>query len=105
MNLKSLAIKNNSADNEPKTAYIECEGKGVVTAADIQADQDIEIMNPDQVIATLNGGKDCRLAMELTITRGRGYVSADKGKIRRYADRCTRCRCNLHSCRQSKHGC
>ena len=52
MNLKSLAIKNNSADNEPKTAYIECEGKGVVTAADIQADQDIEIMNPDQVIAT-----------------------------------------------------
>ena len=35
MNLKSLAIKNNSADNEPKTAYIECEGKGVVTAADI----------------------------------------------------------------------
>ena len=80
MNLKSLAIKNNSADNEPKTAYIGCEGKGVVTAADIQADQDIEIMNPDQVIATLNGGKDCRLAMELTITKGRGYVSADKGK-------------------------
>ena len=80
MNLKSLAIKNHSSDNEPKTAYIECEGKGVVTAADIQADQDIEIMNPDQVIATLNGGKDCRLAMELTITRGRGYISADKGK-------------------------
>ena len=48
MNLKSLAIKNHSTDNEPKTAYIECEGKGVVTAADIQADQDIEIMNPDQ---------------------------------------------------------
>ena len=64
MNLKSLAIKNHSTDNEPKTAYIECEGKGVVTAADIQADQDIEIMNPDQVIATLNGGKDCRLAMD-----------------------------------------
>ena len=37
-------------------------------------------MNPDQVIATLNGGKDCRLAMELTITKGRGYISADKGK-------------------------
>ena len=80
MNIKSLAIRNNSDTNEPKTAYIECEGKGVVTAADIQADQDIEIMNPDQVIATLNGGKDCRLAMELTITKGRGYVSADKGK-------------------------
>ena len=74
MNLKSLAIKNNSADNEPRPHTLSSEGKGVVTAADIQADQDIEIMNPDQVIATLNGGKDCRLAMELTITRGRGYV-------------------------------
>ena len=80
MNIKSLAIKNNSLDDEPKTAYIECEGKGRVTAADIQVDQDIEIMNPDQLIATLNGGKDCRLTMELTITKGRGYVSADKGK-------------------------
>ncbi len=80
MNLKSLAIKNNSSDNEPKTAYIEYEGKGVVTAADIQTDQDIEIINKDQVIATLNGGKDCKLTMELTITKGRGYVSADKGK-------------------------
>ena len=80
MNLKSLAIKNNSSDNEPKTAYIECEGQGVVTAADIQTDPDIEIINKDQVIATLNGGKDCRLAMELTITNGRGYVGADKGK-------------------------
>ena len=80
MNLKSLAIKNHSTDNEPKTAYIECEGKGVVTAADIQADQDIEIMNPDQVIATLSGGADSKFYMELTITKGRGYVSADKNK-------------------------
>ena len=80
MNLKSLAIKNHSSDNEPKTAYIECEGKGVVTAADIQADQDIEIMNPDQVIATLSGGADSKFYMELTITNGRGYVSADKNK-------------------------
>ncbi len=80
MNLKSLAIRNDSQDNEPKVAYIECEGKGVVTGADIQVDQDIEIMNPDQIIATLNGGNDCRLSMELTITNGRGYVGADKGK-------------------------
>ena len=80
MNLKSLAIKNNNADNEPKTAYIECEGKGVVTAADIQADQDIEIMNPDQVIATLSGGPDCKLYIEMTIVNGRGYVSSDKNK-------------------------
>ena len=80
MNIKSLAIKNTSESNEPKTAYIEFEGEGVVTAADIQVDQDIEIMNPDQVIATLNGGADSKLYMELTITKGRGYVSADKGK-------------------------
>ena len=80
MNLKSLAIRNNSSTDEPKTAYIEFEGEGVVRASDIQVDSDIEIMNPDQVIATLDGGADSRLYMELTITRGRGYVSADKGK-------------------------
>ena len=80
MNIKSLAIQNNSEMNEPKVAYIEFEGEGVVTAADIQADQDIVIMNPDQVIATLNGGADSKLYMELTITKGRGYVSAEKGK-------------------------
>ena len=80
MNIKSLAIQNNSETNEAKSAYIEFEGEGVVTAADIQADQDIVIMNPDQVIATLNGGADSKLFMELTITKGRGYVSAEKGK-------------------------
>lgn len=80
MNIKSLAIKNNSETDEVKTAYIEASGEGVVRASDIQVDSDIEIMNPDQVIATLNGGKDCRLAMELTITKGRGYISAEKGK-------------------------
>ena len=80
MNLKSLAIQNNSETNEAKIAYIEFEGEGIVTAADIQADQDIVIMNPDQVIATLNGGVDSKLFMELTITKGRGYVSAEKGK-------------------------
>ena len=80
MNIKSLAIKNNSDTNEPKTAYIEFEGEGVVHASDIQADQDIEILNPDLVIATLSGGKESKLYMELTITKGRGYVSADKNK-------------------------
>ena len=81
MNLKSLAIKNTSETDEPKTAYIEFEGEGVVTAADIQVDQDIEIMNPETVIATLNGGADSKLYMELTITKGRGYVSAEKNSI------------------------
>ena len=80
MNLKSLAIKNSSPTNEPKTAYIEFEGEGVVRASDIQCDQDIEIINSDQVIATLSGGKDSKLYMELTITKGRGYVSAEKNK-------------------------
>jgi len=77
MNIKSLAIKNNNDSGEPKTAYIDFEGEGVVRASDIQCDPDIEIMNPNQVIATLSGGK---LYMELTITKGRGYVSADKNK-------------------------
>ena len=80
MNVKSLAIKNNSDTNEPKTAYIEFEGEGVITAADIQTDADIEILNPEQVIATLSGGADSKFYMELTITNGRGYVSADKNK-------------------------
>ena len=80
MNIKSLAIKNTSETNEPKVAYIEFSGEGVVTAADIHADADIEILNPDLVIATLNGGADSKLYMELTITKGRGYVSADKNK-------------------------
>ena len=77
MNIKSLAIKNSSDTNEPKTAYIDFEGEGVVKASDIQVDSDIEILNPDQVIATISGGK---LYMELTITKGRGYISADKNK-------------------------
>ncbi len=80
MNIKSLAIKNTSETNGLKTAYIDFSGEGVVTAADIQVDQDIEIMNPEQVIATLNGGPDSRLYMELTIQKGRGYIGADKNK-------------------------
>ena len=80
MNIKSLAIKNNSSGNESKTAIIDFEGEGVITAADIQVDQDIEIMNPELPIATLNGGSDSKLYMELTITKGRGYQGADKNK-------------------------
>ena len=80
MNIKSLAIKNNRDSDEVKTAYIEASGEGVVTAADIQVDSDIEILNPDQVIATLSGGPDCKLYIEMTIVNGRGYVSSDKNK-------------------------
>ena len=80
MNIKRLAIKNNSETDEVKTAYIEASGEGVVRASDIQVDSDIEIMNPDQVIATLSGGPDCKLYIEMTIVNGRGYVSSDKNK-------------------------
>lgn len=79
MNIKNLSIKNSSSADEVKIARIEMEGEGEVTAADIQVDQDIEIINKDQHIATLSD-KDARLYIELTITNGRGYVSADRNK-------------------------
>ncbi len=79
LNIKSLAIKNTDESDEPKTAVIEASGEGVVKASDIRLDADLEIMNPDQVIATLCGD-DARLYIELTITKGRGYVSSDKNK-------------------------
>ena len=79
MNIKSLAIRNNSETDEPKVARIDFSGEGVVRASDIQIDQDLEIMNPDLVIANLTG-KNARLAMELIINRGRGYISAERNK-------------------------
>ena len=80
LNIKKLAIKNNSNSVEPITAHIDFAGEGVVKASDIKVDPDIEIVNPDLVIAHLNGGADCKLSMELTITNGRGYVGAEKNK-------------------------
>ncbi len=81
MNIKSLAIKNDSSDlNETKTMYIDVSGEGIVTAADIKCDPDLEIVNKDQVIATLNGGVDCKLYIEMTVVNGRGYVSSEKNK-------------------------
>lgn len=79
LNVKELHIRNHSESDEPKIAYIEAEGDCVVTAADIKTDSDIEILNKDLVIANLNG-PDAKLDMELTITNGRGYVSADRNK-------------------------
>ena len=81
MNIKSLAIKNHSDNlNETKTMYIDANGEGVITAADIKCDSDLEIINKDQVIATLNGGADSKLYIEMTVVNGRGYVSSDKNK-------------------------
>lgn len=79
MNIKSLVIKNNSLTNEPKQAYIDVAGDCVVRASDIHVDGDIEIINPDLVIANLSG-PNARLEMELTIGNGRGYVGSDKNK-------------------------
>lgn len=80
LNLKNLAIKNNSDSPEPKIAYIDMVGEGEVKAGDIKVDADIEIMNPDLHIATLSGGAGSKLFIEMTITKGRGYISADKNK-------------------------
>ena len=80
LNIKQLAIRSETDFTEPKIGMIEFEGEGVVTARDIRLDSDLEIMNPDLVIATCSGGSDTRFVAELTITRGRGYVSADRNK-------------------------
>ncbi|MBR3514824.1 MAG: DNA-directed RNA polymerase subunit alpha [Lachnospiraceae bacterium] len=81
MNIKSLAIRDNSDSDEPKKAHIDFEGNGVVKASDIQfEDPEVSVINGDQVIATLSGSKDTRLVMDLLVTKGRGYVSADKNK-------------------------
>lgn len=76
LNVKSIIAKLHS--QEPKTVYIEASGAGVVTAGDIKADAEVEILNPDQVIATLN--ESGSLSMELVLDHGRGYVTADKNK-------------------------
>jgi len=80
LNLKNLAIQNTAESDEPKKAYIEASGDCVVTAADIKVDADVTIKNPELHIATLAGGKDTKLSIELTIKRGRGYVGVDKNK-------------------------
>ena len=76
LNVKSIIARLHS--EEPKTVYIEAAGEGVVTAGDIKADSEVEVLNPEQPIATL--GPDGALSMELTFDHGRGYVSADKNK-------------------------
>jgi DNA-directed RNA polymerase subunit alpha len=62
----------------PKTIYLEASGEGEVKAGDIKADAEVEILNPDQHIATL--GPDGALSMELVVDHGRGYVQAEKNK-------------------------
>ncbi len=76
LNLKSVVLKNHT--EEIKTAHLSVHEERVVTAADIITDSDVEIVNPDQVIATLSkGGK---LDMEFIIANGRGYVPSNENK-------------------------
>ena len=76
LNLKGLVFKNNS--NEEKKVYIKTNKEGEVTAADIEHDADIEIINQDKVICTISKGGS--LDMEMTITNGRGYVKSEENK-------------------------
>ncbi len=76
LNLKKLSIRMDS--DEPKVIRIEAQGEGEVTAGDIIADADVEILNKDLHIATLED--DGRLFMEMTIEKGRGYVPAERNK-------------------------
>lgn len=76
LNLKSLCIKMHT--EEPHIIRIDIDGAKEVTAADIIADADVEILNPSLYIATVNEGGS--LHMEMTVERGRGYVPADKNK-------------------------
>lgn len=77
LNLKQVVIKNHS--KERKVIRINASKEGQVTAGDIEKDADIEILNPNLVIATLSKGK--KLSMEMTVTNGRGYVRSEENKV------------------------
>ena len=86
LNVKSLLTKLNSEGVKNgfegvKTVYIEATGPCEVTAGDIKADADVEVLNPELHLATLDVG--ATLSMEITLNYGRGYVSADRNKAQR----------------------
>src|SRR5579859_2225585 len=76
LNLKDVVLR--VLAEEPVTLRLDMRGPAVVTAGDIQLTSDVEVLNPDLVIATLNAKG--RLALDVTVERGRGYVSADRNK-------------------------
>jgi len=76
LNLKDLLFKVHS--DEPVTIRLDKRGPGAVTAGDLQVSSDVEVLSPDQHIASLN--TKGHIAVDLTVERGRGYVSADKNK-------------------------
>ena len=76
LNLKNVILKIHGEG--PKTVYIDASGEGEVFAGDIKCDSEVEIINPDFHICTLD--KDAHINMELTVNKGRGYVSAEQNK-------------------------
>ena len=76
LNLKDLLFKVHS--DEPVTIRLDKRGPGAATAGDIQLTSDVEVLSPDQHIASLNSKG--HIAVDLTVERGRGYLSADKNK-------------------------
>ncbi len=76
LNVKNLSMKLYS--DGPKIVYIDADGEGPVTAGDIKTDSDVEILNPDLHICTLNG--ESRFYMELVLNKNRGYIPAEKNK-------------------------
>lgn len=76
LNLKQLCLK--MVGSEPRVIRIEAEGEKEVTGADIICGSDVEVLNPDLHIATLN--EDGKLVIEMTVERGRGYVPSDRNK-------------------------
>ena len=76
LNLKNLCLKIHS--DEEKVLRVEAQTEGPVTAGDIIPDADVEILNPELHLATLDTG--ARLFMEITVSKGRGYSSAEKNK-------------------------
>ena len=76
LNLKNVILKIHG--DGPKTIYIDANGDDEITAGSIKTDSEVEILNPELHIATLNS--DARVSMELTCDKGRGYVSADRNK-------------------------
>ncbi|MBQ5825499.1 MAG: DNA-directed RNA polymerase subunit alpha [Clostridia bacterium] len=76
LNLKSVILKIHG--DGPKTMYVDASGTSVLTAGDIKTSSEVEIINPELPIATLDA--DAHLRMELTCNKGRGYASADQNK-------------------------
>ena len=76
LNLKGISVKMNC--DEPRTIYVDASGECTVTAGDIKCDPEVEILNPEHYLATLDS--DGVLKMEITVGKGRGYVGADKNK-------------------------